>query len=130
MPKKKTTASGLLFENAVEVMRDMFDFTVDRHNEDVDAMEVYINMREAVAKIRRSLRALLKKRWFKGPERERCLSRARELREAELAFGYLIRANKVTMQMNAAFLENAKDFEGMSELMSHFNIKPVDGKKK
>jgi len=125
MPREKITASGIVFDNAIEVIGDMFDFTIERHAEDIAAQAVYTKMREIVAEMRRNLRRLLKKSWFKGPERQRCLRRARELREAELALGYLIKASSVSTEMNAYFLDNVKNQSSMTELMSHFKIKAV-----
>ncbi|MDO8806289.1 MAG: hypothetical protein Q7R35_17875 [Elusimicrobiota bacterium] len=130
MAKKKTTASGMIFESAVHVMSDVIDFSIEQHAEAVDAVKVYLVMRETMAEMRRNLRGLLKKGWFKGPEREKCLERARELREAELTLGCLVKISQASAEMHSAFLDNAGDFPGMPELMSHFKVKAVGKRKK
>ncbi|MCX5791846.1 MAG: hypothetical protein NTY45_06445 [Elusimicrobia bacterium] len=130
MRRKKLTASNLVFESAVEVMSDVFDFTIERHAGDQAAEEIYSKMRAALADARRNLRGLLKKPWFKGPERERCLARARELRGAELMLGYTVKAARAAAETNEFFLENAASLPGMPELMGRFKIKISGGRKK
>lgn len=120
--RKKFTASGVIFESAVEVMSDVLDFTIDRHTDDMAAVAVYGKMRECVAEARRNLRALLKKGWFKGKEREKCLERARELRQAELLIGCMITVSKENAKTNEILLDNIKNVAGVEELMSRFKI--------
>jgi uncharacterized protein YktB (UPF0637 family) len=121
MPKK-FTASGVVFESAVNVMDDVIDFTIDRHTDDMAAVAIYGKMRDCMAESRRHLRALLKKGWFKGKERDKCLARARELREAELLIGCMITVSKENAKTNELMLDNIKNVAGMEELMSRFKI--------
>lgn len=122
MRKEKTTASGLIFESALQVMDDVLDFTIQRHSEHQAAVEIYTRMRAAMAGARRNLRGLLKKGWLKGKERERCLARARELRQAELLLRDLGKASQLSADMDGAFLENVSGFDGLKEIMSRFRI--------
>lgn len=130
MPRKKTTASGMIFESAVHVMSDVIDFSIEEHADAVRAMHTYIKMRETIAGMRRNLRGLLKNSWFKGPEREKCLERARELREAELTISCLVKISEAAVDLHSTFLDNAGDFPGMAEIMSHFKIKMISRRKK
>jgi hypothetical protein len=122
MRKGKFTASGLVFDSAVAVMDDVLDFTIERFGEHQAAVAVYGKMRECLAEARRNLRGLLKKGWFKGRERERCLARARELRQAELLLGDLMKSSQLAADIDGAFLQNVGRFEGVKELMSGFKI--------
>ena len=122
MRKEKTTASGLIFESALQVMDDVLDFTIQRHSEHQAAVAIYGKMRECLAQGRRNLRGLLKKGWFKGKERERCLARARELRQAELLLRDLGKASQLSADLDVSFLENVGDFDGLKEIMSRFRI--------
>lgn len=129
MPRKKITASGLIFDSALQLLDDMFDYTIERHTEAVDAEQVYLVIQAKLAGMRRNLRGLLKKRWFKGSEREKCLARARELRQAELAMSYLVQTNRAAAALHNVFLANAGELPGMPELMGHFKIK-IEAKRK
>jgi hypothetical protein len=122
MRKGKFTASGLVFDSAVAVMDDVLDFTIERFGEHQAAVAIYSKMRDCLAQARRNLRGLLKKGWFKGRERERCLARARELRQAELLLGDLMKSSQLAADIDGAFLQNVGRFEGVKELMSGFKI--------
>lgn len=129
MSRERTTASGLLFENGIQIMDDLLDFTIERHADDIAAAEVYAGMRERMAQTRRHLRGALKKSWLKGRDRQRCLARARELREAELFIGLMVKAAEAAAEVNATVLENVKHLPGMKELLSGFTIS-VKGKRR
>jgi hypothetical protein len=120
--RKKFTASGVVFESAVNVMDDVLDFTIDRHADDMAAVAIYTKMQACIAGARRNLRELLKKSWFKGKERDKCLARARELREAEKVIGCMIKTSQIAAENNELFLDNIKNFAGIEELMSRFKI--------
>ena len=129
MHRDKTTASGIIFESAVQVMDDVIDFTIHRHKDDQVAMEIYAKMQAAMAESRRNLRRVLKRGWIKGKERAKCLARARELREAEQIIGYLIKTSRCSADLNSTVLGNLKQIPSMKELMSRFSIR-VKGKRK
>ena len=130
MPRKKTTASSLIFDSALQVLDDMFDYAIERHSEAVDAEQVYLAISAKLAGMRRNLRGLLKKSWFKGPEREKCLARARELRQAELTMRHLVHTSRLTAALHQLFLQNANKLPGMPELMGHFKISNAVRRKK